>query len=533
MPTADQKIMFKAGLQANFNLIGSKDLNTVYFCTDTQRMFVGETEYTRPVQHGTELPTGFLPPESFFYHETERALYYSKNGASWEACSNFYVHPSFTAKVVGDNTAGTVEFGGSFKIPKLTVNNQGHVSAAEDVEITLPQAPEDIKNTIEVTGAGNAVTAGAWDEAGHKLTLTKGETFATSEELNGVKATAEAAMPKSGGAFTGAVTVQAPTENMNPATKQYVDNAISGITDFGIDAGPGEAGYDNLEALETAHETGEVGIFYLVKNPEAGEDNAFIEYFWTGSKYEMAGKFGSVDTSDLATKEEIANKADKVTGATEGHLAGLDANGNLTDSGLAPADIATKAELNNKVDKTTTVNGQALSGNVQINDITGNAGTADKLKTPRTINGVEFDGSKNITIPTGPDTLEGLTDTEIAEPANGQVVAYDGESSKWKNKSLTKSDVGLGNVDNTADINKNVASAGKLTTARTITLGGDAEGSTSFDGSANVTINVNVTHADAADSATKATQDASGNVITETYATKQEVEDSALVWGVF
>src|SRR5699024_4996486 len=45
----------------------------------------------------------------------------------------------------------------------------------------------------------------------------------TSAELDAVEETANNAMPKSGGAFTGAVTVQAPTANMNPATKQYTD----------------------------------------------------------------------------------------------------------------------------------------------------------------------------------------------------------------------------------------------------------------------------------------------------------------------
>lgn len=46
---------------------------------------------------------------------------------------------------------------------------------------------------------------------------------------------------------------------------------------------------------------------------------------------------------------------------------------------------------------------------------------------------------------------------------------------------LTKSDVGLANVDNTADANKVVASAAKLTTARTIN-------GVSFDGTANITV---------------------------------------------
>ena len=57
---------------------------------------------------------------------------------------------------------------------------------------------------------------------------------------------------------------------------------------------------------------------------------------------------------------------------------------------------------------------------------------------------------------------------------------------------VTKTQVGLGNADNTADANKVVASAGKLTTGRTISLSGDATGSVSFDGSANVDVVVTV-----------------------------------------
>ena len=35
-------------------------------------------------------------------------------------------------------------------------------------------------------------------------------------------------LPLAGGALTGAITVQAPTANMHPATKQYVDTAVGG-----------------------------------------------------------------------------------------------------------------------------------------------------------------------------------------------------------------------------------------------------------------------------------------------------------------
>lgn len=53
---------------------------------------------------------------------------------------------------------------------------------------------------------------------------------------------------------------------------------------------------------------------------------------------------------------------------------------------------------------------------------------------------------------------------------------------------ITKDMVGLGSVDNTADSAKDVLSASKLTTSRTITLAGDLSGSASFDGSIDISI---------------------------------------------
>lgn len=60
------------------------------------------------------------------------------------------------------------------------------------------------------------------------------------------------------------------------------------------------------------------------------------------------------------TKTDTSNKADKVSDATDGNLAGVDAEGNLTDSGVAAADVAAK-------DK------DAVPGNIAIFDENGNA----------------------------------------------------------------------------------------------------------------------------------------------------------------
>ena len=76
--------------------------------------------------------------------------------------------------------------------------------------------------------------------------------------------------------------------------------------------------------------------------------------------------------------------------------------------------------------------------------------------------------------------------------AGAEVNAVKSVAGKTGAVTLTKGDVGLTNVDNTADSNKSVASAGKLSTARTISLTGAVTGSVSFDGSGNASISTSV-----------------------------------------
>lgn len=74
---------------------------------------------------------------------------------------------------------------------------------------------------------------------------------------------------------------------------------------------------------------------------------------------------------------------------------------------------------------------------------------------------------------------------------NGKVLKAGATAGSAAWAQLTKADVGLGNVDNTADVNKNVATATKLKKARNINVSGAVTGSAvPFDGSANATINV-------------------------------------------
>ena len=70
------------------------------------------------------------------------------------------------------------------------------------------------------------------------------------------------------------------------------------------------------------------------------------------------------DLSQYATTTDLSGKADKVVGATNGNLAGLDSSGNLTDSGIAASDVATQSDLSGKQDTLTPGSNVTITNNV-------------------------------------------------------------------------------------------------------------------------------------------------------------------------
>ena len=118
--------------------------------------------------------------------------------------------------------------------------------------------------------------------------------YAKKTEVEAVQSVANAAMPKAGGEFTGAITVQAPTENMNPATKKYVDDAIGGIT--GVE-------FRVVEALPT---TGEAGVIYLMAHTHGTQD-IYDEYIWVTDKFEKIGNT-DIDLSGYVTTQALSDE---------------------------------------------------------------------------------------------------------------------------------------------------------------------------------------------------------------------------------
>lgn len=96
------------------------------------------------------------------------------------------------------------------------------------------------------------------------------------------------------------------------------------------------AGLIKMEAVSQlpAVAEAEANTIYLVPNSKQSGSNVKDEYILVNGAFELIG----------TTQVDVDGKADKVASATNGHFAGLDANGNLTDSGKATADFATAAQ---------------------------------------------------------------------------------------------------------------------------------------------------------------------------------------------
>ena len=109
--------------------------------------------------------------------------------------------------------------------------------------------------------------------------------------------------------------------------------------------------------------------------------------------------------------------------------------------------------------------------------LVGNADTATKLQTARTINGTNFDGSGNITT-TNWGTARNIYIADSSATNTGAAVSVNGGGEATLKLPATIK----------ATLSGNASTASKLKTARTISLGGILSGSVSFDGSKNVTI---------------------------------------------
>ena len=128
----------------------------------------------------------------------------------------------------------------------------------------------------------------------------------------------------------------------------------------------------DLAALDATGNLTDSGVKLNVSSPTAGQA---LTYDATNEVFV---------NSDIPSPE---GKADKVDGATEGNLAGLDSTGNLTDSGIAADDVVVKSDTtgliknDGSIDTNAYLTSTDISTMVTVSDTTGlikNDGTIDE-----------------------------------------------------------------------------------------------------------------------------------------------------------
>lgn len=294
------------------------------------------------------------------------------------------------------------------KLILATTEKDGFLSKEDKAKLDgiAAGAQVNVLEGVQVNGADVAI-------ADKKVNIDL-SAYAKKTEVEAVQTTADAAMPKAGGAFTGAVTVQAPTENMNPATKKYVDDAIGGIT--GIE-------FKVVEKLPT---TGEAGVIYLVAHTHGTQD-IYDEYIWVTDKFEKIGNT-DIDLSGYVTTQALSDEIKKLL------LAQVDVAASETIKSISETNGVVAVEKQAIAIEQGQVNGltEALAGkqaaNANLDKLNAITGTGLVKKTA---DGYEVDNSAYIT----GAALDGYAKSadvtsEISTAVSGTKTELEGEINK-------------------------------------------------------------------------------------------------------
>ncbi|HAU83997.1 MAG TPA: hypothetical protein DCW90_00245 [Lachnospiraceae bacterium] len=342
---------------------------------------------------------------------------------------------------MGDGTTAIKDLPNSTMTPaeiEALINTKVGDGAVQTVALASGTKNGTLKLTVDGVATDNIAVTGLGSAA-----FTESSAYATAAQGK----TADAAMPKAGGAFTGAVTVQTPTADMNPATKKYVDdtvsNSIAAADAMSFKGTIGTGGtetalpaevktgftYKAVSAVTVAQGVSYTGAAVNAKIgdmivgmsngkwlvvPSGDENETFVKFSKTECTLTESSKTGTVIFAEGATKQvdtaiEAASKSVNVptSAAVAAFVEGK--NYVTTDNKVTNTlNTSTKFYVTGTTSATTNTGEQvfdtgvyvdtaagtlvatalkgALTGNVTGNvtgDVSGNAGTATTLKTAR------------------------------------------------------------------------------------------------------------------------------------------------------
>ena len=430
---------------------------------------------------------------------------YITNGSSAGSSGTLYLGVKPTNETV-QARIGTDNLGGLFyhastnqpHVFRIGTNNNVFVIRDDDKKVTFSS-----NNIPFATVTHDGVAK--W--LGNANTATK---LQTARTINGVSFDGTAnitiadstKLPIAGGTMTGDLTLKGnPTADLMAATKKYVDDSVASATAdlrSSNNIWTGTNTYNRNIYITNGSSAGSSGTLYLGVKPTNETVQARI------GTDNLGGLFYHASTN-------------------QPHVFRIGTNNNVFV--IRDDDKKVTFSSNNIPFATVTHDGVAKW--------LGNANTATKLQTARTINGVSFDGTANITIAdstklpiaggtmTGDLTLKGnptadlmaatkkYVDDSVASAGGGDVLAAGNNSFTgantfqnlvtmvggvvftsgtttlaWKNATQIVATI------NASTYTGNSATATKLATARTITANLASSTAGSFDGSANITVGV-------------------------------------------
>lgn len=203
--------------------------------------------------------------------------------------------------------------------------------------------------------------------------------------------------------------------------------------------------------------------------------------------YKVKNSEGTYDVINLRTTAEQVVESSSKRFVTDAEKSTWNSKANATHTHTsAQVSDATNANTANMIVKRDD-SGNFSAGTITAN-LAGNASTATTLSAARTINGTSFNGSTNITTAIW-GTARNITIGNAKKSVNGSA-----------DVSFSLSEIGAATTSHTHNYAGSSSAGGaansavKLATARTITLGNQLSGSTSFDGSGNVTLNAKLNY---------------------------------------
>lgn len=280
------------------------------------------------------------------------------------------------------------EYSNNYVLPNATDLVLGGVKKGTNVHID--------SGVISVNTASTTVVGVT--QLSSSVSSTSTTTAATPSAVKQAYDLAFAAIPSSQkGAINGVATLDSTGHVPASQLPSYVDDVLE---------------YASLDDFPSVGETAKIYV--------AIDSNKI--YRWSGSAYiEISPTAGNADTATkLSTPRTISASGDATWSVSFDGSQNVTSTLMLSDSGVSSGqytkvtvDSKGRVTVGSQLDAsdipsldaskitTGTISNSLLSGTYTGFSISGNAGTATKLETARTINGVSFDGTSNVTIADG------------------------------------------------------------------------------------------------------------------------------------